>query len=313
MFGFLAKKEEKNKNMEIMVIHHFDEDAYLDANPTIESISTDTKTYLDKYGWHSIAAGKHKFHKDFDYFDEDRYLTLFDDVREGIIKGEFASGYEHFRLFGYDEIIQGLRKYNTTVHTSEPEVIEGDNLKNEDAGASGNDIAEELKSSIEEVDAQESDSGIIEKSEESRTVDESWSFDADKDDVLENEVPLPLIEGFNLQDYLNMTIEDSSSTQAYIFFDQVAYANIISGKSKFHKDFEPFEEERYYELCSDIREAVENGVLLSGIDHFVRYGYREIVEGKRYWPKEDKNSNLEKLRFINFRRTNLKSKVGNEQ
>lgn len=93
------------------MIHNFDIDAYLEVNPTVRHISSNVSTYMDKYGWSAIAEGRHRYHKDFDYFNESKYLELFDDVKEAVDKGEFVSAYHHFRLFGYDEIIRGLRKY----------------------------------------------------------------------------------------------------------------------------------------------------------------------------------------------------------
>lgn len=283
MFGLLGKKEDKKqrREMDSLAINQFDERAYLEANPTVQNISTNTKIYLEKYGWSSIAAGKHKFHKDFDFFIEERYLENYNDVAEGVSRGEFASGYDHFRLFGYDEIIRGFRDYDRTI--SSPLVPAVENKSS---------IAEKTEIPDEKL---EENMDIEDKSAE------------DQKSRPEEDMPESAIDGFSLEDYLNISLDDHDEIRlANLYLNQIGYNNIILGKSKFHKDYEVFEQEKYYRYCPDIDEVVKSGLLVSGEDHFIHYGYKEIIEGRRYWPKEENNRNLEKLRFINYRRKNRK-------
>ena len=48
-----------------------------------------------------------------DDFDEQDYLSRYPDVRDAVERGEFASGLEHYRLIGHDEIQQGKRPFFT--------------------------------------------------------------------------------------------------------------------------------------------------------------------------------------------------------
>lgn len=61
--------------------------------------------------------------------------------------------------------------------------------------------------------------------------------------------------------------------------------DIKSGKRKFHKDFQPFDETRYLETYPDIQQAVSDGVCVSGFEHFCHHGYEEIIQGTRAWER----------------------------
>ena len=266
MFRFGKKKrveeEKKIKSAEDPknLIVNFDEEAYLEANPTLQDKQKDIKVYLVEHGWNAIANGTHRFHKDFEFFNESKYTTLFSDVKAGIFKGEFLSAYDHFRFFGYDEIIRGVRNYTRSNNTVE---------------ISNN------KEIIIATDSHSTHEYIYKK----KYIDD-----------------YPIKE-FSLTDFLNIHLKSKEDILlANTYFDQIGYKNILTGKSKFHKDFETYNEEKYYYLYPNIKKAIKEGSFKSGFDHFIHYGYKEIIEGKRFWPKEEKNRDLEKLRFINYRR-----------
>ena len=67
---------------------------------------------------------------------------------------------------------------------------------------------------------------------------------------------------------------------------------IREGKTAFHKDYEPYNEDKYLQLFPDIREAIEEGLFQSGFEHFRKHGYAEIVNGEREWIKRNRNSSL---------------------
>ncbi len=76
-------------------------------------------------------------------------------------------------------------------------------------------------------------------------------------------------------------------------FKEYMYLEGLSGiknsKLLFYKGFQHFNEDRYIKLFPDIKYAVDNKKFASGFEHFCTYGYKEIVENKRVWPKTDRN------------------------
>lgn len=89
------------------MIKGFDQTAYLEANDDILKGEVEQKRAL-----HEIATGKHRFHKDFDPFDEKLYLEKYHDVKEQIGEGRaFKSAFDHFCQFGYREILSGKRRW----------------------------------------------------------------------------------------------------------------------------------------------------------------------------------------------------------
>ena len=104
-------------------INGFNEKAYLEANPDVKEIIKkenilSVKKYLKQFGLTDIQEGKCKFHKSFDPYDETLYLTLCTDVEEAVKRKVFSSGFEHFCLYGYKEIIEFNRDWNNTLSNS---------------------------------------------------------------------------------------------------------------------------------------------------------------------------------------------------
>ena len=69
------------------------------------------RRYMKRKGWREIRDGSRRFHASFKPFDEAEYLELFHDVKREVQEKRFRSGYEHFRLHGYREILAGRRAW----------------------------------------------------------------------------------------------------------------------------------------------------------------------------------------------------------
>jgi hypothetical protein len=96
------------------MIRNFDIDAFFKANVDLERALEDGEydsfeSYMRSHGDAEIQKGLRKFHNEFAPFDETYYQKLFPEVAEAVQKGDFTSGYQHFSLHGYYEIIIGHR------------------------------------------------------------------------------------------------------------------------------------------------------------------------------------------------------------
>ena len=87
----------------------FDKKAFLKANSDIKDIKIDK--FIDIA--YDIFLGKRKFHIDFEPYDENIYLDIHKDVSKAIEDGAFKSGFSHFCLYGYKEIISNKFSWNT--------------------------------------------------------------------------------------------------------------------------------------------------------------------------------------------------------
>jgi len=105
MFGTKKKKEMIEASSKVL-INHFDEKGYLDANPDVKigidnGQFRDVKHHLETFGLAEIEEGLRKFHKDFELFNEVVYLESIPEVSAAVKNGEFASVFEHFCKVGY--------------------------------------------------------------------------------------------------------------------------------------------------------------------------------------------------------------------
>jgi len=99
------------------------------------------------------------------------------------------------------------------------------------------------------------------------------------------------IKGFDVQAYLEANIDvknaiekgDFSSIEIYL--EKFGLDRIKYGDSKFHLDFDVFDEAYYLREFSEVREAVEYETFTSAFDHFCKFGYAEIISGVRFWKK----------------------------
>ena len=110
------------------VIGSMNYSAFKSANSDLQYLSDrDVEKYLNESGLGEIEAGERKFHIDYTPFSESLYLKLFPDVRQEVKEREIVSGFEHFCLFGYKEIIDGER-----IWTKVPQVSIADDTESQD-------------------------------------------------------------------------------------------------------------------------------------------------------------------------------------
>jgi GT2 family glycosyltransferase len=111
------------------LIDQFDDKAYLKANPDIQILIDvgrlkDALEHLSIGGLEAIEKGLRKFHCDFEPFDEALYLSNFLGIQKAIDEGHFTSGFNHFVLDGYREILAGNRPWGKVLDESKSIVEE---------------------------------------------------------------------------------------------------------------------------------------------------------------------------------------------
>lgn len=100
-----------------------------------------------------------------------------------------------------------------------------------------------------------------------------------------------MIQDFKNKAYLeansdiNEAIEKGDFPSVEVYLEQFGLKRIENGKTKFHKDFEPYNEAKYLLLNEDVKKAAEEGVIKSGFEHFCLEGYKEILTESRVWSK----------------------------
>ncbi len=269
-------------------IEGFDEQSYLEANPDVkEAVEKGLFQFgiehLERHGLEEIQKGIRRFHPEYEPFNEEKYLELFPDIKAAVEKGELKSGFEHFCLFGYKEIIDGLRGWANAEK----------NKKN-------------LKKRIEK---KENSIDIITTSFiniENILVEFKKIFSNVSD------TPSKQIKFFSLNDFFNLNTEKFLNERKYLrpviekYMSHVAIENIRKGETKFHKNYKPFDSIEYLRINQDLIHPIEDGLFTDSFDHFCQYGYSEIINGKRYWPKDEKNQNVEFLRLLNLNRIVLR-------
>ena len=95
-------------------IRFFNYEAFLEDNKDIIGLINsksyrDVNEYVNISGIDEIKKGARKFHPYFQKYNESAYLEAFPDVKAAVARGEFVSGFSHFCLFGYREIIEYKR------------------------------------------------------------------------------------------------------------------------------------------------------------------------------------------------------------
>lgn len=99
------------------------------------------------------------------------------------------------------------------------------------------------------------------------------------------------IDGFDIGECPELDTEDmeiSISEDGCVKIPVEILESIKKGEIQFHKDYIPYDEDLYFKLNSDVRRMIrdEKDPTEYGFDHFCISGYREIVEGLRYWPQK---------------------------
>ncbi len=95
-------------------------DANKDVKTAIENGDfPNVEIYLEQFGLKRIQNGSSRFHHDYKAFDETEYLKEFPEVKEAVEEGVFTSGFEHFCLFGYAEILGGSRFWERSIENTD--------------------------------------------------------------------------------------------------------------------------------------------------------------------------------------------------
>ena len=210
------------------LIHSFDIEAYLEANPDLKKLYDNAnrdsfiKEHLYAVGLDEIKDGKRKFHHEFEVFDDELYKSEFPKVKDAVDNGDFSTAFQHFVLHGYFEIISGDREW--------PGKRES--------------LLEKLLSDFEEKPFYETNPDI-------KDAIDKGAF---------------------------------RSLKHYMRF--IGLKDMERGARRFHSDFEAFDEKSYLGRFDDVAEVLESGLNFSAFDHFCDTGYRDIIEGRRYWPRK---------------------------
>jgi len=100
-----------------------------------------------------------------------------------------------------------------------------------------------------------------------------------------------MLKNFDPESYLEANEDVKKAVDEGVFKDALEHLEkyglneIKRGERRFHKDFEPYNEDEYLKLNSDVKEAVGKGVFKDGFEHFLKYGYEEIISNRRPWKK----------------------------
>lgn len=108
----------------------------------------------------------------------------------------------------------------------------------------------------------------------------------------------PMIRNFNITEYVNanpevkQAVDGGKLSDIEAYLETTGFEKIKLGQQKFHPDFEPFDEAVYLNTFKGIQKVVDEQVLKSGFDHFCKFGYQEILEGRRRWLETENNDIL---------------------
>ncbi len=128
MFNVKKKKAKKEQAKTF-----FDIDLLLSANPQIkEEIDNGKYTNMEEYCesvdiFAALTMGSMQFHEAYEPFNEKMYLKAFPDVEQGITNGSFKSAFDHFKYFGYKEILNSQRIWQRISLNDENQDDEGKN------------------------------------------------------------------------------------------------------------------------------------------------------------------------------------------
>ncbi|MFW0992659.1 glycosyltransferase [Vibrio parahaemolyticus] len=91
------------------------------------------------------------------------------------------------------------------------------------------------------------------------------------------------VTGLNYSDVLDINLLEK---------EDYSDDGIKIGKYLFHDDYETFNEDVYLDLHSDVRIGIEDGSFESGYEHFCKFGFLEIRDNKRYYPRRKKKVSI---------------------
>jgi chorismate mutase len=215
------------------------------------------------------------------FFNEEMYIAGNDDVQSAIEANQFEDALHHLRIAGLEEIKKGVRPF----HKDFEPFDEATYLQ------SFKEVAKLVKSkkyhsAFEHFCA----IGYREIIEYSRR----WKLRKDDNFLLVSTLSQQLSSiknSFDFASYIeaNPDIKDAIAEKKYKsilhHFELSGLKGIELGLRPFHRDFEPFNEDRYRQHFHDIDDAIRSHRYPSGFTHFCLRGYREIIEHKRPWDK----------------------------
>ncbi len=235
---------------------------------------------------------KKKKEKTIQNFDEEAYLDINQDIKNAISSSQFKDAQHHLRLYGFNEIKEGSRRFHRDFK-----------IFNEEAYvALFVDVAEEIKQGI-------FSSGYSHFCAKGYTEILSGARVWEKEGAKKKESKERIkhsISGLNLEDFL--TLNDDIKTEEcsidlehdVIVLPPKALEEIESGNRLFHPDYLPFDETFYQKIYPDIRRMIRDSSsqFNTGFEHFCEHGCKEILEGKRKWrvsERQNKVSTYEKI------------------
>jgi len=113
------------------------------------------------------------------------------------------------------------------------------------------------------------------------------------------------ISGFDIRAFLEAnpdverSLKDKKYKDIYEYLQLDGLRKIENGELRFHKNFVPFNEEKYLTDFPDVKLSVESQGYLNGFEHFKIYGYMEILTGRRKWYKVVETHNNSHIEIIN--------------
>jgi len=82
----------------------------------------------------------------------------------------------------------------------------------------------------------------------------------------------------------NPDLKKLSKSELKTFLRKKGLKEIRKGHRRFHWSFIPYSDQKYLEYNPDVRSVVRSKKISSPFEHFMRYGYHEILQKSRAWP-----------------------------
>ena len=93
-----------------------------------------------------------------------------------------------------------------------------------------------------------------------------------------------MIQSFDEEAYLDVNldvrqaVENGDFPDLETYLEQFGLSRIAQGKSKFHKDLDPFNEVSYLERFPEVNDLIARGEYVSAFDHFSQIGYSILLQ-----------------------------------
>ena len=207
--------------------------------------------------------------------DTQSYLEANTDVKIAIERGDFKSADEHLQKFGLKELQEGKRKFHKDFEPYNEELY---------------------KTTVKDLENEMQENGYSTPFEHfinigcRKIIEEEIEWDKITNDNEIKKVVPNYINALWSQLDVNSFLEANSDIKEFDYdsFVSLYVQEIQDGKRKFHRDFEPYNEEIYLNSFEDIKRAVELKEIESVFEHFCRFGYKEIIDTNRSWNSSNK-------------------------